>query len=130
MTAVSRSNHILVVDDNGDVRDVLIAMLEGCGYRVSSATDGKSMRDFLAGGDAVDAVVLDALLPDEASSVLALHAQDLRVPVVMISGSPAAIQFAIENGLQLLEKPFRMQELLDGLDAAIKSGEFGHRTAC
>ena len=126
---MSRSKHILVVDDNGDVLDVLIAMLEGCGYRVSSATDGKSMRDFLAGDDAVDAVVLDAVMPGEPSGALALHARDLQLPVVMISGSLEAIQFASENDLQMLEKPFRMQELFDALEAAIKSGEFGHRGA-
>ena len=126
---MSNAKHILVVDDDGDVRDVLVAMLEDHGHRVSSATDGKSMRDFLSRDDTVDAVILDALMPGEASSALALHAKDLRLPVVLISGSPEAIQFALENDLQLLEKPFRMPELFDALDSAIESGEFGQREA-
>ena len=127
---MSRSKHILVVDDDGGVRDVLVAMLTAHGHRVSSAIDGKSMREFLSGDDPVDAVVLDALMPGEASSALALHAKDLRLPVVMISGSPEAMQFALDNDLQLLEKPFRMRELFDALDIAIESGEFGQRDAC
>jgi hypothetical protein len=55
------------------------------------------MRGVLAAGDAVDAIVLDALMPAEASSALALYAKHLRLPIVMISGSPEVIQFAIEN---------------------------------
>ena len=45
----------------------------------------------------------------------------------MISGNPDATQFATENDLQLLQKPFRMQELFDALETAIDSGEFGQR---
>src|SRR4051794_17744764 len=103
---MAAAKHILVVDDNASVLEVLIFMLQDRGYRVSSAYDGKSMRAFLRGGDPVDLVVLDALMPGEASNDLALHAKELRLPVVMISGSPVSIEFALENGLQLLEKPF------------------------
>jgi len=35
----------------------------------------------------------------------------------------------IEHGLQLLEKPFRLAELLDAINKAISSGEFGQRDA-
>lgn len=127
---MSRPKHILVVDDDSDVRNILIAILEGNGFYVSSANDGKGMRAILNGDDAIDAVILDAMMYGEASSSLALYAKELRLPVVMISGSPTAMQFAIENHLQLLEKPFRVQELLDALNTAIESGEFGRRAAC
>ena len=43
--------HILIVDDDGDVRDVILELLRNCGYRVSSASDGASMRAFLGSGD-------------------------------------------------------------------------------
>lgn len=36
-------------------------------------------------------------------------------PLVVISGSPDDMQFALDNGLQLLEKPFKGQELIDAL---------------
>lgn len=124
------AKHILVVDDDRYVRDVLVAMLQDHGYRASPATGGEAMRRCLQGDESVDAVVLDALMPGERGSALALYAKELRIPVVMISGSPDALQFAIENGLQLLEKPFKMHELLTALDGAIKSGQFGQRDAC
>ena len=121
--------HILVVDDDGDVRDTIVNMLQERGYRVSSAANGITMRDFLQEDDPVNAIVLDAVMPGESSIALALHAKELGLPVVMISGSPEIMQFAIENGLQLLEKPFRMQELMAALAQALDSGEFGQRPA-
>ena len=121
--------HILVVDDDADVRNVVADMLRERGHRVSAAIDGESMRDFLTRDVSFDAIVLDALMPGECSKDLALHAKELELPLIMISGSPEIMQFATENGLRLLEKPFRMSELFDALDQAIGSGKFGHQGA-
>ena len=44
---MDQSKHILVVDDNGDVRDVIVASLQEHSYRVSSASGGSVMRDFI-----------------------------------------------------------------------------------
>jgi DNA-binding response OmpR family regulator len=85
------------------------------------------MREILAAGIAVDAVVLDLMMPGEPSAQLALHAKDLRLPVVMISGSVEAMEFADENGLQLLGKPFRMDDLAAAVQKALSSGAFGQR---
>jgi two-component system, OmpR family, response regulator len=125
---VSDEEHILVVDDDSDVRDVLAEMLRAYGYRVSCAVDGALMRDFLKGDDPVNTVVLDALMPGESSTTLALHAKELGLSVVMISGSLEAMKFAAENNLQLLEKPFRAQELVNAVGKAIASGEAGQRS--
>jgi len=122
-----QAKHILVVDDNGDVRDVIVDILQEQNYRVSSATSGSVMRDFLETGDTVDCVILDALMPGEASASLALHLKERGIPVVMISGSPAAVKDAMDNGLQLLRKPFRSQELYSAVNTALASGEFGQR---
>jgi hypothetical protein len=47
----------------------------------------------------------------------------------MISGSPAIMEFAKENGLQLLAKPFKSDELDEAIKKAFDSGEFGRRGA-
>jgi two-component system OmpR family response regulator len=122
--------HILVVDDDGDVRPLLVEMLRESGYAVTPADSGAAMREILTREAlAVDAVVLDCLMPGEPSAQLALHAKSLRLPVVMISGSLEAMQFADDNGLQLLTKPFRARDLLSAIDDAMRSGEFGQRHA-
>lgn len=124
------AKHILVVDDDGDVRNVLIAMLEESGFLATPADCGAAMRDILARpGTAIDAVVLDSMMPGESGAELALYAKKLHLPVVMISGSPEAMNFAAENGVQFLEKPFRSAELLSAIETALSSGRFGQRDA-
>ena len=125
---MSQSKHVLVVDDNGDVREVIVAGLQIHNYRVSAAPSGSVMRDFLETGDPVDCVILDALMPGEASASLALHLKERAIPVVMISGSPEAMKYAVDNGLQLLHKPFHLRELYSAVNTALASGEFGQRS--
>ena len=122
-----QSKHILVVDDNGDVRDLTVDTLQEQHFRVSAASSGSTMRDFVDTGDTVDCVILDALMPGEASASLALHLKERGIPVVMISGSPEAMKYAMDNGLQLLRKPFHLQELYSAVNTALASGEFGQR---
>jgi|SRR6478735_857449 two-component system, OmpR family, response regulator len=121
--------HILVVDDDGDVLAILRDILEDRNYRVSSAVDGITMRQFLEGDDPVDAIVLDAAMPGEARATLAIHAKDLGLPLVVTSGNPDDMQFALDNGIQLLEKPFKAQDLVDAIIKALGSGEPGQRLA-
>jgi two-component system, OmpR family, response regulator len=116
---MSQPKHILVVDDDGDVRDVTVAILEENNFRVSSAASGSLMRDFLQTADPVDCVVLDALMPGEASISLVLRLEKVGLPVVVISGSPDAMEHAAENNLQLLRKPFHAQELYDAVNTAL-----------
>jgi two-component system, OmpR family, response regulator len=124
------ARHILVVDDDGDVRDVIIEILIASGFVATAATGGAAMHEVLtAGGIPIDAIVLDALMPGEPSAALALHAKALKIPLVMVSGSHDAMKFAEEHGQQLLRKPFRMAELIQAVEDAIASGQFGQRDA-
>ena len=125
---LSQPKHILVVDDDGDVRDVIVAILEDYNFRVSDVASGSLMRDFLQAADPIDCVVLDALMPGEANISLALHLKEVGVPVVMISGSHDAMKRAEEYNLQLLRKPFHAQQLNDAVNTALGSGEFGQRS--
>jgi DNA-binding NtrC family response regulator len=124
------AKHILVVDDDSNVRDVLVALLEENGFLATPADCGAAMRDILTRpGTAIDAVVLDCMMPGEPGTELALHAKELKLPVIMISGDLDAIHFAAENGLQLLEKPFRSAELVSAIETALSSRQFGQRKA-
>ena len=125
---MGQPRHILVVDGDGGIRDTIAAILEDRGYRVSCVSDGPSMRHLLE-RDGIDAIVIDASMRGETSTSLARHAKALRLPLVMISGNDAVMGYADDHGLQLLHKPFRIQELCDALDLAFSSGEFGQRDA-
>jgi len=124
---MGQPKHILAVDDNEMVREVIVTMLQEHGYQVTASDGGASMREILQRDEAVDAIVLDALMPGERSAALALHARTRGIPVVMVSGSPDMIESARANGLQMLQKPFRSRELIDALLQAFDSGEAGQR---
>ena len=124
------ATHVLVVDDDLDVLTVLVAVLNDSGFVTTAADGADAMRDMLSGkGVPIDVIVLDCQMPGEPLAQLALHAKALRFPVVMISGNWEAMNFALENGLQLLPKPFRVADLLIAISEAMSSGEFGQRDA-
>jgi DNA-binding response OmpR family regulator len=118
--------HILVVEPQKAVGDTISAMLQSAGYRVTAVQSGEPMRAFLD-NVTFDAVILDATLRGEHSDSLAAHVKELRLPLVLISGRDAAMVEARDRHLQLLHKPFRIQELFAALDEAFSSGEFGRR---
>jgi DNA-binding NtrC family response regulator len=125
---MERPKHIVVVDDDADVLEVLVGMLEEGKYKVSTAIHGAGLRAFLTAAPAgVDAVVLDGSTHGEASASLADHLKDLRLPLIMISGHPTKMEAAEKGNLQLLWKPFTQEELLDAVEQALASGAFGQR---
>jgi CheY-like chemotaxis protein len=124
---MAEPKHILAVDDSEVVRQVIAAMLEKHGCRVTTAEDGTTMRERLGQSDPVDAIILDALMPGEPSDSLARYARSLSILVVMISGNLEMINFAESDGLQLLQKPFGFEELTNALTQAFESGQYGRR---
>ena len=125
---MSHPKHILVVDDDGDVREVICDLLLSLGYRVSLARGGETMRAFLDSPDPVDVIVLDANMPGEPSVGLALHAKEQGIRLVMISGNPDAMKAADDQADQLLRKPFRREALEWAIRHALASETFGQRS--
>jgi DNA-binding NtrC family response regulator len=125
--ATAISQHILIVDDDGDVRNVIISILQEHNYRVSCAEDDASVRNFLRYSDPVDCAVLDVVMPGETGVSLALHLKEVGIRVVMISGNPEVMRYAAAHNLQLLQKPFHIQELFDAIAEALASAELRQR---
>ena len=124
---MTRPLHILVVDDEKSVREVIAEQLAATGYRVSLASDGATLRRFLDTPEPVDLIVLDALMPGEPAVTLALHARDRGIKLVMMSGSPDKMEEYKDKADQLLLKPFRIEELLRAIELAMASDTFGQR---
>jgi len=119
--------HVLVVDDEEDVRNVVANMLVDLGYRVTVARDGKTMRAALEKPDPVDLIVLDALMPGERSETLAEHVRERNIRLVMISGNLRVMEQYQDRSDQLLWKPFRMTDLKLAVERALGSITFGQR---
>ena len=78
-------DHILIVDDDADIRDLLGDYLTKNGYRTSVAADGKAMWAVLARGK-VDLIVLDLMLPGEDGLTLCRRLRgDADTPVIMLT---------------------------------------------
>ena len=115
--------HILIVDDDKEIRDLVARFLRKHGYRVTGAQNGRDMRETLAGAD-VDLVILDLMLPGEDGLTLC---RDLRakssVPVVMLTaaGDDTDRIVGLEMGADdYLPKPFNPRELLARIKAVLR----------
>src|SRR5262249_48320060 len=62
-------DHILIVDDDREIRELVSSYLKKNGLRVSLAADGRQMRSFLE-TDSVDLIVLDIMMPGDDGLVL------------------------------------------------------------
>src|SRR4051794_36316697 len=104
--------HILIVDDNAGVRDVIRVLLEDNGFLVSGAGDGGEARGILAGQPPVNLVILDATLSGERGASLAAYVRDIGIPVIMMTGDPESRDSVETSGLPFIFKPFHIDDLL------------------
>jgi DNA-binding response OmpR family regulator len=119
--------HILVVDHDGDVREIIAGLLLDQGHRVSLAKDGPGMRGFIESGDRVDLIVLDASSSALEAISLAVQARDEGIQLVMVSGHPSLMHEYHDRADQLLHKPFTGAELERAVQHALASDTFGQR---
>ena len=108
--------HVLVVEDDLAIRNVLKEYLSGEGYRISVAGNGCEMRQIIQQSP-VDIVLLDVLLPGDNGLALArwLRAENPRVGIIMMTGRGETIDriIGLEMGADdFLAKPFHLRELL------------------
>ncbi|WP_064748567.1 response regulator [Lysobacter antibioticus] len=118
-------DHILVVDDDREIRQMVADYLRKNGLRASTAADGREMRAALD-GDAVDLIVLDLMMPGEDGLVLCrnLRAGKHRaIPVLMLTArdDPTDRIVGLEMGADdYLVKPFAARELLARINAVLR----------
>ncbi len=107
--------HLLVVDDDARLRELLRRYLSDSGFRVTAAADASEARSSLA-SFAFDLVVLDVMMPGESGLELtrALRAEG-RVPVLLLTAmaEPEDRVNGLEQGADdYLSKPFEPRELV------------------
>lgn len=115
--------HVLVVDDDRQISELLGQFLGGQGFRVTAVEDGTAMRRVLA-EHTVDAVVLDLMLPGEDGlSLLRVLRAAGGLPVILLTalGSEPDRVVGLELGADdYLAKPFSPRELLARLRAVLR----------
>ncbi|HKQ16616.1 MAG TPA: response regulator [Steroidobacteraceae bacterium] len=120
---MSQPAHILVVDDDHEIRTLLAEYLEKNGLRVSVARDGKEMQRVLD-RVRVDLVVLDILLPgDDGLTLCRTLRASSQLPIIMLTARGDDVDRIL--GLELgaddyVAKPFKPRELLARITAVLR----------
>ncbi len=119
------SPHVLIVDDDPEIRDLLGRYLKKHGYRVDRAADGREMARLLETGR-FDLVVLDLMLPGEDGLSLCRRlraSSDLPVIMLTAMGDETDRIVGLEIGADdYLPKPFNPRELLARIKAVLRRG--------
>lgn len=114
---------ILVVDDDGQILQLVARFLRTNGFRVHTARDGREMQDVLAQNGA-DLIVLDLMLPGVNGLELCRELRKTSaIPVVMLTAKGEEVDRII--GLEVgaddyLPKPFNPRELLARINAVLR----------
>jgi two-component system, OmpR family, response regulator len=116
-------DHILIVDDDAEIRSLLGAYLRKNSYRTTVAPDGKAMWAALSRGK-VDLIVLDLMLPgDDGLALCRTLRADSDTPVIMLTarGEETDRIVGLEMGADdYLAKPFSPRELLARIKSVLR----------
>ena len=122
------TSHVLVVDDEADIRALIDEILSEEGYEVTVAGDAAEARTARS-EDSFDLVLLDIWMPDtDGISLLREWSEpgDLDCPVVMMSGH-GTVDTAVEatrlGAFDFVEKPLSLAKLLRTVERAIDASK-------
>jgi CheY-like chemotaxis protein len=118
-----KARHILVIDDESAVQDVIRRYLEIAGHQVLCAQSGAQALTLLP-HMSIDLIVLDWMIPKEEgrSNVRTLRQTLPQVPILVCTGLAQSDQTADllrDSGVEVLRKPFRMNELWHAVNNAL-----------
>ena len=124
---MSNQDHILIVDDDRDIRTLLAGYLEKQGLRCTAAADGREMRAALE-AHRIDLIVLDIMMPGEDGLTLCRNLRagspdNANTPILMLTarGEDMDRIIGLEMGADdYLPKPFVPRELYARVRAILR----------
>ena len=123
MPGPSEKPIVFVVDDDALVRDAIEDLLQSLGLEVRLfASPGEFLKSRRS--DAPGCLVLDVRLPEQSGLDFqkALVGTDMELPIIVITGHgdiPMSVRAMKSGAVEFLTKPFRDQDLIDAIQAAI-----------
>ncbi|HTW29336.1 MAG TPA: response regulator [Acetobacteraceae bacterium] len=122
---------LLLVDDDAQVREIAGALLQEEGYSVRLFPGAAAAWEALDAGLAAAALLVDVAMPGMSGTDLVRQVQARwpRLPVIFLTGDPESAarggQGPADSAIFVLQKPYRLQELLGVVSRAIRAGEGG-----
>ena len=130
------SKHILVVDDERDLAELLVYNLKRAGYAVAAAFNGRAALESIS-NRAPDLILLDVMLPElsgtEVASRVRSNPQTAGIPIIMLTAKGEEVDQIV--GLTVgaddyVAKPFSMKVLLARIEAVMRrTARAGENTA-
>jgi DNA-binding response OmpR family regulator len=120
--------HILIVDDERDIRDPLGSYLAKNGMRITKAADAAAAREILA-VHAIDLILMDIMMPGEDGLSLAGYVRaTTTIPIILLTAKAEEMDRII--GLEIgaddyVVKPFSPRELLARIKAVLRRAAGG-----
>jgi DNA-binding response OmpR family regulator len=122
---------ILVVEDDQNLRDLVVRRLQHAGHRVQGAEDGAAATNLVSAKGAPDVVVLDVNMPDvdgfELLEILRRQTGQVDLRAVFLSGRSELDDIATGRalGAVYLTKPFVGNALIGAIDTQLNVGSEG-----
>ena len=120
---MTKQDHILIVDDDAEIRGLIREYLQKHGYRVAAAANGRELRAAVRTARP-DLIVLDLMLPGEDGLELCRELRaDSDVPIIMLTarGDETDRIVGLEMGADdYLPKPFSPRELLARIKSVLR----------
>ncbi|MGD9639294.1 MAG: response regulator [Alphaproteobacteria bacterium] len=126
MVTALKKPHILVVDDDFEIRELLQSFLQKHDFKVSIAKDGKELFSLLENKD-IDLIVLDLMLPGESGLVITKRLREKsNLPIIMLTavGEDVDKIVGLEMGVDdYMAKPFNPRELVARIRTVLRRTE-------
>ncbi|CAN5555522.1 response regulator [soil metagenome] len=125
--APAQPTRVLLVDDDAQIRSLLLDYLSGHGMVVQAVENGARLRERLRSCQ-TDVLLLDLMLPDEHGLTLCQWVRSVHpeLPVIMLTaqGDPVSRILGLELGADdYLPKPFEPRELVARIKAVLRRGK-------
>jgi CheY-like chemotaxis protein len=121
---------IIVADDDAALRGVMAEVLDEAGFMVFAAASGDEVLNLVKQGIRPCLFICDVRMPgltvDELLAQLAENSRTREIPVALVTGGPTA---DLPDVACVLQKPFRLEVLLDFAREAVAQAEARHRAS-
>lgn len=116
--------HILIVDDEPDIRQVLQLLLQSGGYVVSSADNGRAAIDYVSSHPDIDLILLDIMMPVLSGIDACRELRNLtNAPILFLTAKSAdndQMEAYERGGDDFLTKPFSQAVLMNKVSALLR----------
>jgi CheY-like chemotaxis protein len=121
---MKRGEWVQVIDDDESIQEIIELVLRQRGFETQAASDGQTALEQLRAGPSPGLILLDMRMPRlnglDLIHVLKVNPALASIPVLIVSGDPAAAEAAMALGAKgFLRKPFELDDLITSVQRVL-----------